>query len=933
MSRSHNSSKPPAWISWLAVPWRDAALLAAIVAAAAAPVMLVASADVWRSATENDVAELAVDRIDLASHGVDVTVETRFDREQVGAADTSMIDAIGAIPDAMPPERFTYTLPGLAAVGPPPLRPVGPKAVLFGRDDALAAIDIVDEAAETEGGVWVTTWFAERHELSIDDLLLFEAGAIVDEQWNDLVQGGGASSVFPIVGTYEPLWSEDPDHVVDDYWSTVPAEVIPRYVSPFNEPNIELMITDEDTLLDSGLTGITRWQAPLSTIPTSFDDLRQLRTHMTTFESGLVGTGSLSDDLAAMSTPGAGRPRFTTDLFDTVASVEAAAEQLKAPLTATQGVGAIIGLLAVAAVGFFFVERRRSEFRLLAGEGVGWAKMTTRVASQFTGPMLLGAGVGVAAAVGSARWLGPADRFEVDAIAWSTVGGVAVLSILLAACVAGARGALTLTAVDRRLARSTAGLLMVLLVLATAATWFQVSRTVSSDDGTPDLVVIMFPVLTILTLVLVLLAGLIALARRAGASAERLPTEGFLAVRRIGNGSLGLVVVAAAMGLGTGLLVFSIALSTTLDSTVDVKLATEIGGETSASIVDDLPPDFVAPGPTTVIKTSDTTLSPGGARARVIAIDPETYFDAVTWPAEFDADPEAVLATLSLAIDDSLPMVAIDGEAVIESGAFGFSETFPYRVVDRVGAFPGAGESRTTLLVLADAVDEFALEASGFENRQQATDAGYRFPIDRFRQRIISQASASQLTAALDRSGVRYRDVVSRAARQQEPGVVANRTAFGYLSLIGLVAIATALGALALYQSAQRRNRALTGVMTRTMGLSATRAATVSVIELLSLVIVAVIAGFLAAPLLVAGLSERFDPAPERPPSVPVLVAWTPLLIASVAGFILLGMVLWIVERSAEHRPAGRVDATDVDSDPTSCPAWRNDRPTISSTT
>ena len=906
MSRSRNSSQRPAWISWLAVPWRDAALLVAIVAAAAAPVMLVASADVWRAATEDDVAEIAVDRIDLATHGVDVAIETRFDAEQVRAAQTSMADALRVIPEVTAPERFTYTLPGLTAVGPP-LRPVGPAAVLLGRDDALQAIEIVDTADGIDGGVWVTTWFAERHELSVGDLLLFEAGAIVDEQWNDLVQGGGASSVFPIAGTYEPLWSPDPGHVLDDYWSALPAEVIPRYVSAFNEPNIELMITDENTLLSSGLTGIARWQAPLSTIPTSFDELVRLRSQMRTFETDLVGTGSLSDDLTAMSISGAGRPRLTTEIFDTVASVETAAGRLEAPLTATQGVGAIIGLLAVAAVGFFFVERRRSEFRLLAGEGEGWPMMTARVASQLTGPTLLGAGVGVATALVVARLLGPADRFEVDAITWPAVGGVTVLSVLLAAVVAGERGRRTLAVTDRRATRSTIAVLAGILVLATAAAWFQVGRTVASDDGTPDLVVIMFPVLTILTAVLALLGVLIGLARRLGASAERLPTEGFLAVRRVGNGSPGLVVVAAALGLGAGLLVFSIALSTTLDRTVDVKLATEIGGETSANLIDDLPPDFVAPAPTTVIKTSDTQLSPGGVRARVIAIDPETYLAAVTWPDEFDADQEAVIAALSLPADESLPMVAIDGEPVIESGAFGFSQTFPFRVVDRIGAFPGAGETRTSLLVLADAVDEFALAASGFETQDQATEAGYRLPIDRFRQRIISQASASQLTAALDRAGVRYGDVVSRADRQQEPRVVANRTAFGYLSLIGLVAIAAALGALALYQSAQRRTRALTGVMTRTMGLSAMRAAAVSVIELLSLVIVAVIAGFVAAPLLVSALSERFDPAPSRPPRVPVLVAWAPLLLAAAGCVVLLGIVLWVVERSAERRPAGRV--------------------------
>ncbi|MGA9277387.1 hypothetical protein, partial [Ilumatobacter sp.] len=109
------------------------------------------------------------------------------------------------------------------------------------------------------------------------------------------------------------------------------------------------------------------------------------------------------------------------------------------------------------------------------------------------------------------------------------------------------------------------------------------------------------------------------------------------------------------------------------------------------------------------------------------------------------------------------------------------------------------------------------------------------------------------------------------------------------------------------FLSARQRLRALTGVMTRSMGLSAGRAALVSAIELAVVLALAVGASFVAVPLVVRRLSGRFDPAPDRPPDIPVLVSWLPLIVWSVAGAVVVCAAVWWMERRASQRSPGEV--------------------------
>ena len=311
-----------------------------------------------------------------------------------------------------------------------------------------------------------------------------------------------------------------------------------------------------------------------------------------------------------------------------------------------------------------------------------------------------------------------------------------------------------------------------------------------------------------------------------------------------------------------------------------------------------MPGSAGSPAATTVIRESDTRLLPGSVPARIIAIDPATYADGVTWSDQFGADVDEILEELGSSTQESIPVVAIEGEPVPAVGTFGLTRTYPYRVVATVRGFPTAGNRDVSVLASADAINEYAARTSD-EGAAPATAS--------FKRTAVSQAGADELTDWLDRVDVRYRDVVSQAELRQSPTIVATRTAFGYLGIIGVTASAAAIVSMALFLSARRRSRALTGVITRSMGLSPARSAAISAIELGSVLIVAVGAGLLAAPLVVGRLAPRFDPAPGRPPAISVVVDWVPLLVVAVAGVVIVSALVWLSEWIDSRRPAGAV--------------------------
>ena len=667
------------------------------------------------------------------------------------------------------------------------------------------------------------------------------------------------------------------------------------------------MLTDESTLLSSGLTGVVRWRAPLASIPDTYDGLRRLRNRVRSFELSGLDTSELGDALRAISTDANRRPVLQTELFDTASEVELATRRLVGPLASVRGVGAAVGLLVVLTAGWFVVDRRRGEYRLLASEGDGTARMSARAAAQLVTPVLAGGVIGVLAAVVGPWWFGPASRLALDELPWAGLAIVSTATLAAASLTIGFVGARTLRGAGNLTARRVLPAAMVLLAVAAAFLWAQIGRTDVDDVTTVDLTVVALPIVALLLAVAIAVGIATWALGRFGQRAARLPDVAYLAVRRFATGALGMQLVAAAVGLGVGLVVFAAALTSTLDRTVDVKLATEIGGASAAVLTGALPPGVDLPPRSTVIRTFDTIVTPGQVRARIVAVDADSFADAVSWPEEFGSGPRQVLDVLAGSIEGSVPAVAIRGEVPIDRGAFGLTQTFEYRVEERLGALPLAGGLDLTLLVDGDRLDAFALAEAGYASVAEANGNNYLVPTQRFRVRVVSQAPLDDLRAALADADVAVREEQSAAQRRRAPDLLAARAAFGYLSVLGIVAGVAALASLALFLATRRRARAVSSAMTRSMGLADRAAAAVTAIEVGVVVVVAVVAGLATAPAVIRRLSSRFDPAPDLPPSVAIAIDWPLTVAIAVLGIMVVVGSVWVLERRTAARSTAEV--------------------------
>lgn len=897
-----------AGVRWFALPWRQWTVAVAIIASTAAPIALAASADLWLTGEQDNLTELVLESASLVDNGIDVKLEAAFLPEPLALADRQLVDSAGAISELGDVTRTVYTLPGLLAIAPAApgelVRNVGPSGRLFARAGALDNVTIIEQLDDISRGVWISTDFAAKHELALGDGLGFEAGAIVDEQWNDIVQGGGESSIFRIVGLYEPLWSDavSPDH--ESYWAGVPPELIPRFLDAGIGSSSELVLAAEPTVLDSGLTGVARWTAPLSRWPADFAGLRSLEADLGRFETDLIGSSPLADAMLGLATEAQPSPRLTSAIDDTTDLVRLAADRLVDPLRSARSVGTIVGLLAMAAVGVFFVERNRVGFRLLVAEGAGTIRIGLRVAAMLAVPVGVGAGVGLLVASPIVGIVGPVDPPGVDGVGLRLIATVAAAALVVVASTAAGWAIRATRPLPPETLRALAGAFAVGVIGVAVLMWFQVGRTRALDDNTIDLAIIVLPLAVTTAGLIVALAVVGVVGQAVAPSAERLPTLGFLTLARLTASGASIRITSLMLGLGLGMVVFATAFVGTLGRTVDVKLSSEIGGASRVQILDPLPTSNGLDA-STVVREFDTAITSTGQRVLVLAVDRATYAAAVDWPEEFGLDAASALSALAPTSNDRVAAIAIDGQAIPDRSEFGFSRSFPFEVVDRVKALPGSAARRATLLVVGDDLDAIGLRRAGFDTLDEAAGTNYRPPTDRFRRIVVSQQGLGSVLAELDRLDVRTRDPASREGRSNSPDIVAARSAFAYLGLLGGVGAVGATGALMASLAARRRQRSLSAVMLRSMGFGAGRSATATVFEVGGLVGVMSLTAAAAAPFTVERVASRFDPSPGRPPPPTLDVPWIQLGSTAVAVLVGIGALLWCVEwRAARQLPA-----------------------------
>lgn len=872
-------------VRWVARPWRSPAVLISLVAAFAAPVLMVASADMFTVASGDRIAE----RLVLESGGrTDVVISADGLLSKAGTGD--LIDVMGSrlgrvagLGDPVA-TRFTESI----GIGEPSVDPSIPVTVLpgsgakfFVREGAIEALDVIDSVPDVDG-IWISERYADKFDLA--------PGAVLGVQ--------GSSSTVTVAGVHRDLWADG--RTV--YWDDAPATLVPRFSRIFGAPLFELFVASPDVIDELGLDGTTRFDVSVAVPPRTERDLVRLASDIRAVERDFTRSPELTAALDGYSGVGAAVPRLSTELFDVEDETATRTAELEQPIATTSIAGIILGLLISAAGGGFVARRRRRELRLLRSDGdAGW-RFALRSIAEYALPGAVGLGAGIGLGWAVIRLAGPtrrADLADIDMAAATMWGAVGVVCASIATAII-AGSALDSTPPGRETAVSR--WILPVAALAVAA-WVQVGG--EGGRGSVDLMVVLFPIVGLVGGVGLAVSALRIALARGRRSGGRASTALFLAWRRLTAAPVGVVGLAIVVGSAFGLVVFPTLLVASLDDAALAKARAVVGGSTSVQLLDRLDE---LPAESTIVRTETTRLSVAARRVSVIAVDATTYATAVEWDPHFGSSPTEVLDALEEAAselpDDAIPVLLIGSRSIPNRGAFGTTSVVDYAVVGALDAAPLAS-GEPTILLRADRFDEIALDRHlrlrPSEVTEEAWIEQFRSPLEQYRANLVTTMALGDVTLMLDAQEVRYRDEQSL---REELGTLDNqsvRWSFSYFRILAAIAAVAAVAGLVLHLEEQRARRELADALTRRMGLSSRVRLRASLVETGGLVGVALLIGTAVAVALSTRIFDRFEPSPASIPDTELRSSW-PMLVAMLGVAELIAVVVVVAVHVRGHR-------------------------------
>jgi hypothetical protein len=575
---------------------------------------------------------------------------------------------------------------------------------------------------------------------------------------------------------------------------------------------------------------------------------------------------------------------------------------LRAPLRATRITGIVLGAGVMVSAGAFLVRRRRREYRLLAGEGERWVHIGSRTLAQLTPFAVVGTLVGSAAGLAAAISLGPARSMAFESLNRPLILLAATGGLLGQGLIVGLLGQ-SMPAVEGSDRRSGAlSPLLPVLALATAGLfWQQIGAASALRADALDLAVVGLPIAALIASATLLLTAGNAASGRIGRLWARFSPTIYLPVRRLLRPDRTAKLVAVALSIGLGLVVFSLTLVTSLERTTEAAVATEVGGATNIDLIGVIPSDESLPAASTIVRYQDTRVEPGQLPVRIVAVDTASMTEAVSWPDAFGLDVAEAIRLLEADRQGAVPVIALAGQSLPGEGGFGTNIRVPYAVVGVASSFPLASDARPSLLVSTSRLDAFELErvatALGVDPDSPEAGDGFRPPSSTYRKRLISRSTPAELAPFLSANKLTARTVETAAGRRTQVDLLGPLFAFDYLRLLGAVAAAASMVALLLHQAARARERSLAGVLMRRMGVPAAHLTRMALIEVSILVVAISVAAALTSWLVAGRVVGRFDPAPRLPPPAAVEMPWGLV----IGALTLVGLALFLATWLSQH--------------------------------
>lgn len=588
------------------------------------------------------------------------------------------------------------------------------------------------------------------------------------------------------------------------------------------------------------------------------------------------------------------RTHAVADLPFIVRRADAVASSLAATCAAIAAAGSVVALLLLGGAGLLWVERRRTEVRLLWARGVGPAALGLKALAEML-PALL---VGAVAGWGLALWLVPAVGPS-DVLPPSTASSAAVRTGLVALA-----GAVTLAVVaavairrstERPLGRHRSRLAAVpwevgLLVAAwlVAASITDRGLPTFADTTVPrlDAAQLLYPLLLLSGGTLLAARLLVLVLRRRRTRPSRLTGAAYLAGRRLSGapGVTAVLVVAAALSIGV--LTFATAMTGTLRYTVDTKARIFVGSDAQVTLVrpvGTLPP-ALRTGTTTVVAT-DADVA-GAGHVDVLGIDPTTFASAAAWDTRLGGPLAPLVRRLDVpAGGGPVPAIVVgdlpSGFTLPLAASGGQTVRLPVHVVARPHAFPQ--QHGDALVVVPQArLPRGARDLSATELWVRDWDAGKQ--------------------AALAAAGVQIRFVTTVADVSRAPDLAAVTWTYGFFESLGALTGVIAIGGLLLYLATRQRSRALGYGLTRRMGLRRPAHALSVLLEVGAGLLAGYAVGTALGTLGVQVVYAHLDPEQELPPG--------PLLHLPLAAYAALAAATLLVALGATALAQHTADRT-----------------------
>ncbi|MFL6130173.1 MAG: FtsX-like permease family protein [Mycobacteriales bacterium] len=748
---------------------------------------------------------------------------------------------------------------------------------LFYRDGALGQVSPVGQSIGGSG-VWLPSALATR------------LGATVGDRVR-VASGGSPPVGSRVVGIYRNLFDEP----TRPYWCSYDTLFRSQSYGGDVVPPPLVLATDAATFgaLRDGYFGTSTdsWISPVA-------------THDLTLSKGRAIADSQSAAYRAAGVPEptdfAVRNSGTGQMPEFVARTTLIRDGLRGPVLPIALGGSLLALLLVGAAGSYWADRRVREVRLLSSRGVGPGALALKAALELALPALVGTVLGWLVARWLVRTLGPSPLLDssapVQAAATAAVALVAGMALL--ALVAGLRSR---AATERPVGARRSWLAVVpweLALLGAALACYLRLRSggaVTLDDGIAqiNLLVVAFPLLflvgTAVLVVRVLAAGLPRLGRGAG----RLGPAWYLAARRVTASRVISVVLLAAASTPIAVLVYAAGLTQTSQYTLDAKASLFNGSDVAVQSVDRLRrtqrTDAVG---TVVVRYLYGKVAGQSDDVSVLAVDTDTFAGTAFWDPRFADRPlDELLAVLHApTADGRVPAI------VIPTGP-GFDPTFDVRlgrstaklrVVAQPRYFPGRRVPVPMVVV----------------DRSRLTDVD---PFAGTTNELWSRAAPDAARDAVLGQRARIYTITSRDTVFQAANFLGVSWTFGYLTALAALVGLVAVGGLLLYLETRQRGRMASYALGRRMGLSRGTHLRSLLAELGVLLGLAWAVGAGLAWLAVLMVYGRLDIDPGRLPG-PLLTVPT---VAFAGSAVAVGVVVVLASLYAQ-RSADRADVAEV---------------------